>query len=83
MTIEEINAARIFVLQHAIGALIVTHPAPEKFAESFGLLVGMQQLGHIANAGSSDSVRAVSLEFSQELIELANDEVQRRAGKLP
>lgn len=83
MTLDEINATRIFVLQNAIGALIVTHPDPSQFAQAFGLLVGMQQMGHIANPQSRYDVRAVSLEFSQELLKLADDEVKRRAEKHP
>ena len=75
---EEINTTRLFVLQRAIGALIVTHPEPGKFAQAFALATGMQQLDQLAFAESRDDVRAESKAFAQELFELANDEVKRR-----
>ena len=81
MTQEELNTTRLFVLQRAIGALIVTHPEPGKFAQAFALALGMQHLDQLAFAESRPDVRAESKEFAQELFELANDEVNRRAGQ--
>lgn len=78
MELEELNATRLFVLQRAIGALIVTHPDPLKFAQSFALATGMQQLDQMSFAQSRDDVREEAKVFAQELYELANDEVQRR-----
>lgn len=78
MTPDEINGTRLFVLQRAIAALIVTHPDPAAFAKAFGLVNGMQQLDQIAYAKANPAVREESKVFSQELIDLANDEVERR-----
>ncbi|PJC22716.1 MAG: hypothetical protein CO065_01100 [Comamonadaceae bacterium CG_4_9_14_0_8_um_filter_57_21] len=84
MNQEELNTTRLFVLQRAIGALIVTHPEPERFAKTFGSSIGLQQLDQIAYPLSKPDVRAESKAFAQELLELANDEVLQRAqGKKP
>ena len=71
------------MLQRAICALIVTHPDPEAFAKSFGLLSAWQQVDQIAFVKANPAVLAESKEFAQELIELANEEVQRRASQTP
>lgn len=52
MNQEQLNTTRLFVLQRAIAALIVTHPEPEKFAKAFALVTGMQQLDQLAFAQS-------------------------------
>jgi hypothetical protein len=78
---EDLNTTRLFVLQRAIGALIETHPDPEKFAQAFALSSGLQQLDQLAFARSSADVRHESKEFAQELLMLAADEVARRAAQ--
>jgi hypothetical protein len=67
-------------LQRAIGALIVTHPEPQKFAQAFAISTGIQQLDQLAFAQSRDDVRSESKAFALELYELANAEVEERAA---
>jgi hypothetical protein len=78
MTPEELNGTRLFVLQRAICALIVTHPDPSAFARAFGAASALQQLDQLAFARSRPDVRDESAAFARELLELAADEVARR-----
>lgn len=76
-TTEQLTAVRLFVLQRAIGALIVTHPDPGKFAQIFGAATGIAQIEH-ATSDAPASFRQEAAQFARELIDLAEDEAAFR-----
>lgn len=73
-----ILATRLFVLQRAIGALIVTHPDPAGFARVFDAATGLAQIEHALAPGATEAVRKEAAQFAQALIGLAEDEAARR-----
>lgn len=75
---ELILSARISVLKRAIGALIVTHPDPEKFAEKFGATTGLAQIEHLTAPGATDATKRAASAFAREILGLAADEIARR-----
>lgn len=78
LSLPEITATRLFVLQRAIAALIVTHPDPARFAAAFEQATQHADVSMLYADGETEFQRAVADEFSQELLGLALDEVARR-----
>lgn len=72
-----LNATRLFVLQRAIAALIVSHPDPAAFARAFGQITASAQVDHMSVAGT-DRFRREATDFARELLDLAHDEIARR-----
>lgn len=79
---ELILSARLFVLQRAIGALIVTHPDPARFAEIFEAVSDIAHIEHLLVPKATEAVRAEARRFAQDLVDLARDEALRR-GQAP
>lgn len=76
--LDLILSARIFVLQRAIGALIVTHPDPAAFARALDAATGLAQIEHLTAPGATPAVRDAATRLALELIGLAEDEASRR-----
>lgn len=70
-------------LERAIGSLIATHPAPERFASHFQQVTQHTFSAHLYDEKVTDAVRELSLHLAQELVLLAQDETTRRAGHAP
>ena len=70
-------------LERAIGSLIATHPAPERFASHFQQDTQHTFNAHLYDEKVTDAVRELSLHLAQELVLLAQDETTRRAGHTP
>mgnify|MGYP003594107112 CR=1 FL=1 len=75
---EMITAARLFVLERAIGALIVTHSDAGAFAQAFSAASGLVQIEHMTAPGATPAVRQAATQMARDLIGLADDEVARR-----
>jgi hypothetical protein len=80
-TPEQLTAVRLFVLQRAIAALIMTHPDPEKFAQAFGAAAGMAQIDHLTAPKATEALRAEAGNFARELLVLAQDEASHRLAQ--
>lgn len=78
---ELILSARIFVLQRAIGALIVSHPDPGAFARLLDAATGLAQIEHLTAPGATPAIREAAARFARDLIDLAEDEVSRRSRR--
>ena len=70
-------------LERAIGSLIATQPAPERFASHFQQVTQHTFNAHLYDEKVTDAVRELSLHLAQELVLLAQDETTRRAGHTP
>ena len=75
---EILLSTRLFVLERAIGALIVTHPDPAAFARLFGAATSLAQVEQLANAKAPEASKREAAKRARELIALAEDEVARR-----
>lgn len=76
---ELILSARIFVLQRAIGALIVSHSDPGAFARLLDAATGLAQIEHLTAPNATPAIREAATRFARDLIDLAEDEVLRRS----
>lgn len=74
---SEFTDTRLFVLQRAIMALIMTHPDPKLFAETFRAITAHAQIDH-ALTPAPESLRQEAADFARELAEIADLEVAHR-----
>lgn len=84
MNLEEVEelarhaATHAVVLKFAVGALISTHPDPEKFAKNFSASVSHAQIEHALNDRMTSKQKALVDQEARDIAGLALDVAQRR-----
>jgi len=75
---EHLANIRLWVLQRAIAALVMTHPDPKAFAEIFRTATGLAQVDHLLAPDAPDAWKQEAADFARGIAELADAEVAYR-----